>query len=410
MIKKIRLDQLRAGMYVHDFNCSWLEHPFLLNSVLLKDDKDVETVKGFGIRELYIDTLKGADVGDAPTMAEAHRETREEMHRVFEWERTVVNTVPVKEEIPKAKRVKHEAKMAIHDIMSEVKMGKQVEVEQAEHVVEKMVDSIFRNVDALTSLSRIKQSDQYLFMHSVNVCVLMISFCRFMGIEREVMQRVGVGALLHDIGKTKVSMAILNKTSKLTDKEFQAMQQHVSFGKDILMQTPQISTEAIQVAYQHHERFDGTGYPNRLAGDAISRFGQMASIADVYDAITSDRVYHKGMEPAEAIRKIFEWSKHHFQEGLSHWFIKCVGIYPVGTLVRLESGLLAVVAEPGQSSILQPVVRAVYDPSKRRLIHPKDIDLSLPAGQGGGDRIVGYENPEHWKINPLDFLNLEGIF
>ncbi len=408
MIKKIRVEQLRPGMYVHDFNCSWIEHPFLSNSVLLKSEKDVQKVVGFGIRELYIDTSKGSDVGDAPTMEEAHIETREEMHRVFEWTRSIINPVSVTEEISKAKRVKHEAKIAIHDIMGEVKMGRQVEVEQAEHVVEKMVDSIFRNVDALTSLSRIKQADQYLFMHSVNVCVLMISFCRFMGIDREVVQKVGVGALLHDIGKMKVPQAVLNKTSKLTDSEFLTMQKHVTFSRAMLVDSPGIPGEAVDVAYEHHERYDGAGYPNRLKGDAISRFGQMASIADVYDAITSDRVYHKGMEPAEAIRKIFEWSKHHFNEELAHWFIKCVGIYPVGTLVRLESGLLAVVAEPGQTSILHPLVRAVYDSNKNRLlVHPVDIDLAKPDC---ADRIVSYDNPELRGINPLDYLNLHGIF
>jgi HD-GYP domain-containing protein (c-di-GMP phosphodiesterase class II) len=411
MIKKISIEKLQPGMFVQNFNCSWLEHPFLTNSVLLKNDKEVVKVKEFGIRELYIDTEKGADVGDAPTLEEAHLKSTEEMHQVFDWGRSdIVNPVQIEEELPKAKRVKQDAKKAITDIMSDIKMGKQVEVEKAEHVVENMVDSVFRNSDALTSLSRIKDSDQYLFMHSVNVCVLLVSFCRFMGIGRDVIVKVGVGGLLHDVGKTKISPSLLNKPSHLTQKEFELIQKHAALSREILLKTTTISMEAIQVAYQHHERFDGSGYPDKLQGDQISLFGQMASIADVYDAITTDRVYHKGVEPADAIRMIFDWSKHHFREDLAHRFIKCVGIYPVGTLVRLESGLIAVVAEPGKTNILCPLVKVVYDSNKHRFVKPHDMDLGGRDGSGAGDRIIGYENPIKHGINPLDYINLQGIF
>jgi HD-GYP domain-containing protein (c-di-GMP phosphodiesterase class II) len=411
MIKKIAIDQLTHGMFVQNFNCGWLEHPFLTNTAMIKTDDDVQKVKGFGIRELYIDTDKGLDVGDALTLEEAHKKTTEEMRVVLNWDRTeVVNPIEVAQEMPKAKRVKQDAKKVITDIMSDIKMGKQVEVEKAEHVVEAMVDSIFRNADALTSLSRIKEADAYLFMHSVNVCVLMISFCRFMGISRDVIVKVGVGGLLHDIGKTKMPLGIINKPSHLTEKEFEIMQKHATYSRDILMQTTTIGKEAVDVAYQHHERFDGTGYPNKLDGDHISQFGQMASIADVYDAITTDRVYHKGVEPADAIRMIFEWGKHHFREDLTHRFIKCVGIYPVGTLVRLASGMLAVVAEPGKTNLLRPIVRIVYDTNTHRLVKPHDLDLGGRDGSDAGDRIVGYENPIKRNINPLDFVNLHGIF
>ena len=411
MIKKVGVEQIAPGMYVHDFNCSWLEHPFLQNSVLLKTDDDVKKVREFGVRELFIDTSKGADVADAMTLEEHKRESIEEMHRVFEPKRVgALNLVEYADELPKAKKVKQEAQKVITDIMADVKMGKQVVVEKAEHVVSTMVDSVFRNVDALTSLSRIKDADQYLFMHSVNVCVLIISFCRHTGIEREIINKVGVGALLHDVGKTKLPPAILNKPARLTEKEFEVMQKHPGLSRELLLETDRIPEEAIQVAYQHHERFDGTGYHERLKGDAVSQFGQMASVADVYDAITTDRVYHRGMGPAEAIRKIFEWSKNQFKEEIAHKFIKCVGIYPVGTLVLLDGGLLAVVSEPGRESMLSPVVRAVYDAKKRRHIKPVDIDLSSRVGSGEGEGIIGYEDPARHGINPLDYLDLHGIF
>ena len=200
MIKKIRLDQLEPGMFVADFNCGWLEHPFLTNSVFIKDAHTIEKIKEFGIQELYIDTKKGADIGKGRGKAreEVQKELHEEMFRLVEMERTVINTVPMEEEVHHAKAVKHEAKKVVTGILHEARLGRQVKLEEANHVVEKMVDSVFRNVDALTSLSRIKSKDQYTFMHSVNVCVLMIAFCRFIGMDRDAIQKVGVGALLLD--------------------------------------------------------------------------------------------------------------------------------------------------------------------------------------------------------------------
>ncbi len=409
MIKKIKVEQVEPGMYVADFNCGWFEHPFLANTVFIKDAGIIAKIKEYGIKELYIDTLRGADVGGGggKARAEVQRELHEEMRRVFEQPRKILNAVPVAEEVHRAKAVKFEAKKAVTTILNEARLGKQVELEQANHVVEKMVDSVFRNVDALTSLSRIKSKDQYTFMHSVNVCVLMIAFCRFIGVERDTIQKVGVGALLHDIGKMKVPDAILNKPGQLTDEEFEIMKGHVTHGHDMLIATPGIPYEAIEVASQHHERFDGSGYPNKLDHDGISRFGQMASIADVYDAITSTRIYHKGMEPAEAIRKIYEWSKHHFNEDLTQFFVKCVGIYPVGSLVRLESGLLAVVATPGEASILRPTVIAVYDTHKHLRLTPHELRLEDPKQEH--HRITGYEDPHRFQINPLDYLDLEGV-
>ncbi len=409
MIKKIKVEQLEPGMFVADFNCGWLDHPFLTNALFVKDAQTIEKVRDFGIRELYIDTQKGADVGEGGGKAreEVQKELREEMHRLVEMDRTVINKVPMEEEMHHAKAVKHEAKKVVTGILREARLGRQVALEEANHVVEKMVDSVFRNLDALTSLSRIKSKDQYTFMHSVNVCVLMIAFCRFIGIDRDIIQRVGVGALLHDIGKMKVPDDILNKPGALTDEEFELMKSHVTFGHDILIATKGVPFEAIEVASQHHERFDGTGYPLKLDHDKISRFGQMASLADVYDAITTNRVYHRGLEPAEAIRKIYEWSKHHFNDEFAQYFVKCVGIYPVGTLVRLDSGLLAVVSAPGQRSMLTPTVIAVYDTATQLRVTPHGIVLDSPSGER--HRIIGYEDPQKYRLNPLDYLDLAGV-
>lgn len=401
MIKKINTQLLQTGMYVHDFNCEWLENPFFHRQLLIADDKMADKVRKAGLKEIYIDTSKGTDVQEGQAKEEVDREIDDAIEKIHDG--TTVISIPYKAEMQAARKVKTEAKKIITNIMQDVRMGKQVELEAVDNVVEKMMDSIFRNAGALTTLSRLKSKDEYTFMHSVNVCVLMVAFCKGVGIDREVMKRVGSGALLHDIGKVKVSQDVLNKPGKLTDDEFLQMKNHVVQSKIILSNTPGIYQEAIEVASQHHERFDGTGYPNKLKGDGISQFGQMASIVDVYDAITSDRVYHKGMDSAEALRKLYEWSKFHFRPELVQLFIKTVGIYPVGTVVRLESGLIGVVKEPGVENMLRPLLRVFHDTKKQRYVTPYEMNL---AQSGCADKILNAEDPGKWQVNPLELVDM----
>jgi len=263
-----------------------------------------------------------------------------------------------------------------------------------------MVESIFRNQDALMSLSRIRKKDEYTYYHSMSVCALMVSFARQMGFDKCLINEVGVGAMLHDIGKMKISHGILNKNDKLTTEEYEMMKGHVLIGKSILEETVGISETSILMCAEHHERIDGSGYPNNLKGDQMSVFGQMTAIVDVYDAMTSDRCYQKKMNPSEVLRKLFEWSSHHFNLDLVQRFIRCVGIYPIGTLVRLESGMLAVVIDHGETDILKPTVRVIFNTKREMLVIPYDLDLS----NNGGDRVLRYEAPEQWDIDPIAYL------
>lgn len=404
-VKKITIAQLRAGMYVHDLNCGWLDHPFATNRFDIKNDETVRRIAALGIRELYIDTARGLDVAEAPTRSEVTAALQQTLTHIGQQEKEAPPRISVREERAYAKKIEREANQLVTNLMADVRLGKQIEVERVGHVVDHMVSSIFRNSHALMSLGRIRQMDRYTFEHSVGVSVLLISFAKELGLERDDIQEIGVGALLHDIGKTLTPPEILNKPGKLTEEEFAIMRGHVTHSRDILEKTAGITDISILTAAQHHERYDGSGYPQRLKGDAISRYGQMSSIVDVYDAISADRCYHRGMEPTAALRKMLEWSKFHFNEALVHQFIRCVGIYPVGTLVRLESGRLAVVLEPGEKGPLYPVVRVVYDSEKHRFLTPRDIDLSHPSAKTGDDRIVNYEAPEKWGIRSQIFMD-----
>jgi putative nucleotidyltransferase with HDIG domain len=228
-----------------------------------------------------------------------------------------------------------------------------------------------------------------------------------MEMSPEIIHEAGIGGMLHDIGKMRVPDHILNKPGKLTDPEFEIMKSHVALGLETLRQTEGISRTVVQVAGEHHERFEGSGYPERIQGKEISELGRMAAIVDVYDALTSNRVYHKGMEPPAALTKLFEWSDHHFDPELVQHFIQAIGIYPVGSLVRLASNRLAVVMEQGAQGLLFPKVRVIYDIQRGRKLAPLDIDLSLP--ESAGDTIIKNEEPEDWAINPYEYLTLERI-
>lgn len=399
MIKKISIDQLKPGMHIADLNCGWLDHPFLTNSFHVSDVATLKKVIAVGVKELYIDTAKGADVVYAPTQQEVNADLERKMLEIAQKqaERPVVITVA--DEGPRARRIHVEANKIVHNLMGDVRLGQQIQLDRVEPLVENMVESIFRNQDALLPLARLKHHDDYTFEHSVSVCALMVAFSRGMQLSKAVIQDIATGALLHDVGKARVPDAILNKPAKLTDEEFGRMKDHVVLSVEVLRETDGVNETVLQVAGQHHERFDGSGYPYRLQGQEISLYGQMASIVDVYDAISSDRIYHKGMAPTQALRKLLEWSEHHFDPALVQSFIRAIGIYPTGTLVRLESGRMGVVMEQNEENLLEPVVRLFYHAKSQHYIPQEIVDLGKSQ-----DRIVSFENFEKWKIDPFKWL------
>jgi len=406
MIKKIQVQQLRVGMHVSDFNAGWLDHPFVLNSMKIDSDEQVEKVLASGVKELFINTARGLDVDDAPTRSEAAAQTERQLESIAAGGKTRIaeRQVSLAEEMARAKNTFTEATKIIRGVMDDVRLGRQIEVEASKAVVEKITSSVMRNGNAMQSMRRLQSHDDYTFLHSVSVCTMLTTFSKAVGLDLATTHDVALGALLHDIGKMRVNLSLLNKPAKLSDDEFRHMKSHVVLGSDLLRQmsgVPKISFEPLEM---HHERFDGSGYPNGLKGTEISQAGRMSAIVDVYDAITSDRCYHSPIGPADGIRKLFEWSKFHFDPELVQIFVKSVGIYPVGTLVRLESGRLGVVIEQRESNLLTPVVRVVFDARRDYYIAPEDVDLSKAMGAGGADKIVGHESASKWKIDIPRFM------
>jgi HD-GYP domain-containing protein (c-di-GMP phosphodiesterase class II) len=403
MLKKVDSSQLRIGMFIHELDCGWMEHPFVRNRFKLTRDDEIRKILAAGIRAVVIDCGKGMDVAEAPTLSEAQASTEAELTAVVS-ERPALARTTLGEEIGRAAAIRQQASGLVRTVMQDARLGKAIELDQIAPVVESITGSILRNASALISLSRIKNKDDYTFLHSVSVCTLLVAFCRSRGMDHDTIYQAGIGGLLHDTGKALVPDGILNKPGRLTDEEFAVVKRHPRDGYDILRMTPGIGPIPLDITLHHHERRDGSGYPDQQDEHAISELAQMAAIVDVYDAITADRCYHQGMPAAEALRKIFEWSKFHFNPVLAQEFIRCVGIYPVGTLVRLESGRLGVVVEPHETSLLTPKVNAFFDTRRGTNIPMQTIDLSRPVGSGGADRIVGLEQPEKWKLDPMRYL------
>ena len=398
-IKRVKVKDLQEGMYVHDLNCGWLQHGFLRQQFLLKGQAQIQKMQAQGLDEIYIDTDRGLDVPDAPTQAEIEQALNRQLHEAAEVGAALAPArVSQKEESAAAKRILGEAAGVVDGLLHDVRLGKQLDPVKARPLVKAMHASMLRNPGALISLSRIKAADTYTFQHSVSICALLMSFAAAMGLDATSVEEAGLGGLLHDVGKMKVPNEILNKPGKLTDDEFTVMKSHASASRDLLVGVAGVSEMVIQIASEHHEKMGGGGYPRGISGDQISQVGRMTAIVDVYDALTSNRVYHTAKEPSEVLKRLLEWSGPHLDGDLVQHYIQTLGIYPVGSLVRLSGGRLAVVVEQGED-LLRPTVRVVYDTGRKLRLQPRDLHLAHSS-----DQIVDYEDPAAWGIDPMEYL------
>ena len=395
-------------MFIQELCGSWMEHPFWRSAFKLRDGKDIDRIRESGIQEVWIDTSKGLDVLAPDAPAQDSEEVRAEVERelVIAASQPVQQRTSMRDEIARAAKVCESSKQAVVSMFSEARMGKAVQCEQALPLVVSIAESVMRNPGALISIARLKRKDDYTYMHSVAVCALMVALSRQLGMDEQSAQAAGMAGLLHDLGKAMIPERILNKPGKLTDAEFEVVKSHPREGQKLLLEADGVGVETIDVCLHHHEKIDGSGYPDRLKGDQISMLARMGAVCDVYDAITSNRAYKAGWDPGESIRKMAEWSKGHFDEVVFRAFVRSVGIYPVGALVRLESGRLAVVMELGEKSLLEPVIKVFYSTRSDSFITPEILDL---ARSGVTDRIVANEDPSRWHFKKLDDLWRQGL-
>jgi HD-GYP domain-containing protein (c-di-GMP phosphodiesterase class II) len=399
MIKKISTSALRIGMYVHDLDAGWMDHPFFASHFLVKDEQTIQRIASAGLRQVYIDTTRGNDIQAGLDLEAVKADVERQLGSLDRDAETRQATVPAAVELARARALYRETTTVVRNLMSSTRSGKQVDVALLDPLAERMVQSAFRNPHALSGISRIKTKDEYTFMHCVGVSALMVTFAREMDLPEQQIHDVAIGGLVHDIGKSLVPQNVLNKPDRLNQQEFAQMRDHVTFSRQLLQGLPGISQAALDVALLHHERMDGTGYPLGKGGATISLTCRMSAIVDVYDALTSVRVYKNAWEPTLAMKKLLEWSPDHFDDALVQRFVRCIGIYPVGATVALESGRVGIVIDQGEK-LIEPVVRIVYNRKHKHYERPVDLELSRTET----DRVVSAVDPRQYGLDPTQFI------
>nr|WP_316644014.1 HD-GYP domain-containing protein [uncultured Roseateles sp.] len=409
MLKKIESRQLQLGMFIQSFEGSWLSHPFWKTKFLLRDPADLEAIRKSGVETCWIDVAKGLDVVGAvaaqtapavPTVAAAPAAAKIVEPQSAVPAGAIEAPASMASELQRAAGVINRSRQQVVALFGEARLGRSVNSEQCMSLVEGIADSVSRNPSALISLARLKTKDDYTYMHSVAVCALMVSLARHLGLGEEQVREAGFAGLLHDIGKMAMPSEVLNKAGSLTDAEYKVMQSHPVRGHELLKSGSQVLPGVLDVCLHHHEKMDGSGYPHKLPGEQISLLARMGAVCDVYDAITSTRPYKSAWDPAGSIQRMAQW-KGHFDPAVFQAFVKSVGIYPVGSLVRLQSGRLAVVAEQNASSLVAPRLKVFFSTKSQLPVPLETLDLAQP---GCSDRILGRESPTQWGFQNLDAL------
>lgn len=407
MIKRIPIEDLELGMYVVGLDTPWIRTPFLIHKFLIKSVKQIDKLRDYGVKWVDIDTSKGKDHKNALPVEASSEEFDNNFEKLAQHvtPKGDIPGVSYEEEIVQSKRVYRDVKKLVEETMNDVRLGRGIHMPKLNEASDSMINSLLRNKNAFLSLARLKSYDQYTFYHSVNVSILSLSVGIFLDYHRTELQMLGAGGLLHDIGKTRVPDNILNKPGKLTEAEFSIIKKHVEYGQQILANTENIPKNSLIMLLEHHERFDGSGYPQGLKGKDISYPGGIAGIADVFDALTTERVYKKAMLPQDALREMYKMGKS-FIPSLLERFIQCIGIYPVGSLVKLNTGETGLVIENDLSDLLRPKVRLIMD--RRGYWEPqlKVADLKKKNLQTNMyfREIKGLVNPKTLGLDPNIFI------
>ncbi len=352
MIKQIAVTDLEVGMYISSASNSWIPGQNRRQEGFIRSEETVTQVQCLGVPNVFIDTEKGKDSPKAKPIEQDFNEA-----------------------IAVVAKVHGEAKNLVGNLLDSTKVGGELDIKGAEKTSNQMVAALKVNTDAMLCMGRIRHKDEYLLEHSVNVATLMGILANHLGFDDDLQHQLVMGGLLHDVGKIMVPDEILHKPGKLEAEEWDEMKRHVEYGQQTLERTPDLSPIVKSICGLHHERLDGSGYPAGLSAEEITVYGRMASIVDVYDAVTADRVYHKGMAPTDALRKLVEWSGDHLDKELVYQFIRAISVYPSGSVVQLDNGLVGYVCEGNRKNPDRPMIDVFYDASKKQPITRDRIDL-----------------------------------
>ncbi|HEX3846253.1 MAG TPA: HD-GYP domain-containing protein [Steroidobacteraceae bacterium] len=420
-IVEVPVDALRMGDYVSRLDRPWIDSPFLFQGFAIANDEELSQLRGIcksvfvEVSDQEVDEILRRTVASRSPAAEKPAPTALAVLEELSLDLTArLNSVPIKDPVPlktelgAAKAVYVEARSTVTRIFDRLRRGGGLDLQLMETAVDSMVDSIFRNRDAMSWLARMKTKDDYLYSHSLAVSVWTLAFGRHLGLDKETLRSVGMGGMVLDIGKMQVPTGLLRKPGKPDPAEWSTLQGHVQRGLEMLETDAQVNPCIRTMVRTHHERLDGTGYPSGLKGEEIPLVGRIAGIVDCYDAMTSDRFYAKGMSTYDAVRELKRLGKTWFQPELVELFIQAVGVFPTGTLVELNTGEVAVVVEQNRFRRLRPKVMVVLDPEKTIREDFSLIDLqSYARNNAEGNPQVWINHglePGAYGIDPMEFF------
>jgi HD-GYP domain-containing protein (c-di-GMP phosphodiesterase class II) len=386
--RRAAVADLRPGLHSAQFGDERGAHPALRNGFSVESDDDIRRLAAVGVPSGRIDPDRPTVAPAATEIASAAAPEGCSASPLLARPSPSRPRTPLALEMPRARQIYPDAQRLLRELAHNPEARPAMLAASLPRLVNEIVASVLRNPDALLLATAIRAGDEYTFQHSLRTCVLMVAWYRFRGLPRPEVDEAALGALLHDVGKLRVPEQILTKPGRLTDAEFAAMKEHPGHGAMMLDGITSLTDVTLAMVRQHHERIDGKGYPDGRTGAQIHPAAQMCGIVDVYDALTADRCYRKAIAPTEALAQLLGMSNRSFDAVLVHSFIHTVGIYPVGSVVRLDDGMLAFVVGHNDESSLRPQVRVFYDAMAQRQVSPYDLDLSAPGTRKVVDSIV----------------------
>jgi len=379
MLRRLRKSDLQIGMFVAKYGQGTPDSPFVPVGKPLLSLKTVDTLVPSDVDEVLIDETLTIRILNKLHRQRAEAEAQAQAQAEKESQGPLV---PLAEEMPVAEKLYTEALDHAHGFMADVRKGKDVDYREAEPVVDGFIESVFRNEAAAATLFKLRRFDEYSYTHCLNVGVLAIILGKYLGLDKDVLRLLGLAGMFHDVGKARIPEDILNKPARLTTREMDIIKTHPAESYKIISATAGPNPEILRGAIEHHERYDGTGYPRGLAGGKIGTFGRIVSIVDVYDALTSKRCYKDAMPTAKALSLMYQWRDSNFAPNSIEHFIKCIGVYPIGSFVRLSNGEHAIVIANNEANAARPTVKIVFD-ARMRTKTPTVVDLFATAGEGG---------------------------
>lgn len=405
-IKQVKLDvnELTIGMFISGLDRPWSQTPFPLQGFYIRDLEEIKQLKTH-CKHVYIDIVKGrspvaADLktlsagGAAKDLTRNPRQTSVKINVApLKIRRDVYeNSQPLKKEIKHAQQLHQRVYRAIGEVMDQVDGGGHVPLSETRKLASDMVDSILRNPDAFSWLSRVRDMDEYTYSHAVRSAVWAILFGRHAGLPKKDLDTLAMGVLLKDVGKAKLDKSVLQKKQRSANEELE-FEKFVELGVQILRETPGIEPRVISVVKTHRERLNGSGFPQHLRGDKIPLLGKVAGIVTFYDETTNPRGEKFPVAPSKAVAKLYELRNTEFQEELVVEFIRAIGLYPTGTLVELNTGEVGVVVEQNFERRLKPKVMIMLDAVKNPLRKSQLIDLAEDERRKKGILEKGKKNP-----------------